>query len=133
VAYDSNESGDNQVYVRPVSGQGKWQIPADRGARPRWSRDGRTIVYRRLRRPEELAGPDLMMAVSVSADQSFAAGTARVMAEGNFSPGGTATPNYDIIPDGSRLPLITRPPEAPRLPLIVVENWFTELRPKVGQ
>jgi hypothetical protein len=73
-----------------------------------------------------------MMAVSVSVGQSFAAGTPRVVAEGTFSSGGSATPNYDVVADGSRLLLVTRAPEQPRLPLIVVENWFTELRQKVG-
>ena len=132
MAYDSNESGVQEVYVRPLSGEGKWQLSHAGGARPRWSRDGRTIVYRRLRRWEEPAGPDRMMAVSVSAGTSFTAGKTWVVAEGTFSPGGTATPNYDVSDDGRRLLLITRPPQHPRLPMIVVDNWFTELRQTLG-
>ena len=131
LAYDSNETGHNQVYVRPVAGEGKWQI-SSRGSRPRWSRDGKTIVYRRLRLGDEPPGRDHMFAVSVSAGASFFAGKPRIVAEGTFSRGGTATPNYDINADGSRLLLITRLPEPPRLPLIVVENWFTELLQKVS-
>jgi eukaryotic-like serine/threonine-protein kinase len=133
IAYDSNESGVQEVYVRPLSGEGKWQISPAGGSRPRWSRDGGTIVYRRLRRWDEPQGPDRMMAVTVFTKASFAAGNPRVVAEGTFSPGGTATPNYDMSDDGSRLLLITRLPQHPRLPLIVVENWFAELRQRAGR
>jgi Tol biopolymer transport system component len=133
LAYDSNETGTNEVYVRPVSGEGKWQISNDGGARPRWTRDGHTIVYRRLRRSDETPGPDRMMAVDVRTSPSFRADAPRVIAEGTFSPGGTATPNYDLSADGRRLLLITRAPELPRLPIVVVENWCTELRQKVGR
>ena len=55
------------------------------------------------------------------------------MAEGPFAPGGLATPNYDITADGRRLLLIRSAPDPPKLPLIVVENWFAELRQKMGR
>jgi serine/threonine-protein kinase len=131
VTYDSNETGSTQVYVRPISGNGKWQISTDGGARPRWTRDGRTIVYRRLRLSHEPPGPDRMVAVSVTTVPSFRPGLSQVIAKGTFSPGGTSTPNYDVSADGRRLLLITRPAELPRLPVVVVENWLSELRSKV--
>ena len=74
-----------------------------------------------------------MIAVEVTTGPSFAAGKSRVLAEGDFAPGGPATPNYDISADGRRLLVIRPAPDQPRVPLIVVENWFTELRQKVGQ
>jgi hypothetical protein len=44
LAYQSNESGIFQVYVRPFPGPGgKWQVPADGGKFPRWSNDGREV------------------------------------------------------------------------------------------
>jgi eukaryotic-like serine/threonine-protein kinase len=132
MAYDSNESGASEVYVRPLSGQGKWQLSNAGGERPRWSRDGRTIVYRRVWREGEPAGPDRMMAVAVSTEPSFVAATPRVVAEGAFAPGGIATANYDLSADGRRLLLITRSPETSRVPLVIVENWAEELRQKVG-
>src|SRR5208283_2173121 len=46
VVYQSNEAGRNEIYVRPYpSGSGKWQISANGGSQPIWSRDGKEIFY----------------------------------------------------------------------------------------
>ncbi len=46
VAYTSNESGRNEVYVRPFPGPGpKRQVSTSGGIIPSWSRDGREIFY----------------------------------------------------------------------------------------
>ena len=46
VAYESAESGQTEVYVRPISRDGvRWQISADGGLHPRWSRDGRELFF----------------------------------------------------------------------------------------
>ena len=46
VAYQSDQSGKNQVYVRPLSGSGgEWQISTAGGSRPHWRRDGKEIFY----------------------------------------------------------------------------------------
>jgi serine/threonine-protein kinase len=133
LAYDSNESGTFEVYARPVTGEGKWHVSPGGGSRPRWSSDGNTIFYRRLRRDLEAPGPDRMMAVRVSTGRSFAAEKPLVVAEGRFAPGGSATPNYDVTADGRRFLLVKPATESVLMPLIVVENWFTELRQKVGE
>ncbi|HUG54626.1 MAG TPA: hypothetical protein VMR21_13545, partial [Vicinamibacteria bacterium] len=133
LAYESNESGEPQVYVRPLSGDGKWQVSPDGGDKPRWSRDGHRIVYRRWKRAGEAGAPVRMIAVEVTTRPSFAAGRSRVLAEGDFARGGNATPNYDISADGRRLLVIRAAPDQPPVPLVVIENWFTELRQKLGQ
>src|SRR4029453_6511164 len=46
IAYQSNESGRMEVYVRPGSGAGKWQISEGAGGSPRWSGDGRRLFFR---------------------------------------------------------------------------------------
>jgi Tol biopolymer transport system component/DNA-binding winged helix-turn-helix (wHTH) protein len=125
LAYESNESGRAEIYVRAVSGaERKWQVSPDGGDRPRWSRNGRRIVYRSGKR---------MMVVDVETAGSFTAGQPQVLAAVSFEPGGLATPNYDISADGRRILLITPVRDPPRLPLIVVENWFAELRDKMGR
>ena len=59
VAYVSNESGEMEVYIRPFEGPDrKWQVSTQGGTQPRWSKNGRELVYRNSTR---------MMAVSVSA------------------------------------------------------------------
>ncbi len=66
VAYVSDESGKNEVYVRPFpSGSGKSTISSHGGRQPRWSRDGKELFY--------VEGSTLM-AVSVSLDPIFSAG-----------------------------------------------------------
>jgi Tol biopolymer transport system component len=46
LAYVSGESGDFNVYVVPFGGgQGKWQVSANGGSRPQWSKDGKTLYY----------------------------------------------------------------------------------------
>jgi Tol biopolymer transport system component len=47
LAYQSNESGEPEVYVRPypdVDG-GRWQISTQRGSRPAWGRNGRELFF----------------------------------------------------------------------------------------
>ena len=47
LAYTSNESGRQEVYVRPYpSGAGRWQVSDNGGGFPRWTRNGRELFYR---------------------------------------------------------------------------------------
>jgi serine/threonine-protein kinase len=125
LAYESDESGRTEVYVRAVSGAGgRWQVSNGGGDKPRWWRDGSKLVYRSGRR---------MMAATVSATPSFAVGESRVLFEGDFEVGGPVTPNYDIAPDGSRFLMIEPSREQPPSHIVVVDNWFKELRQKLGR
>jgi eukaryotic-like serine/threonine-protein kinase len=47
IAFNSDESGRNEVYVRPLpnAGSRKWQISTDGGSGPLWTRGGTEIVY----------------------------------------------------------------------------------------
>jgi eukaryotic-like serine/threonine-protein kinase len=46
LAYHSAESGRSEIYVMPFGGgQGKWQVSANGGAGPRWSKDGKELFY----------------------------------------------------------------------------------------
>jgi Tol biopolymer transport system component len=46
VAYESNETGRMEIYVRPFpSGAGKWQLSTNGGSWPRWRRDSREVFY----------------------------------------------------------------------------------------
>ena len=46
LAYHSAESGRSEVYVTPFGGgQGKWQVSANGGQRPQWSKDGKELYY----------------------------------------------------------------------------------------
>ena len=46
VAYRSDETGRNQVYVQPFpTGSGQWQVSAEQGSFPRWRHDGRELFF----------------------------------------------------------------------------------------
>jgi eukaryotic-like serine/threonine-protein kinase len=131
LAYQSNESGTNEVYVRPfpppASGQGsRWQVSNDGGTVPQWSRNGRELMYQ--------AG-DSIMAVSytVSGD-AFVADKPRVWiaALGTSSD----TPGWwDLAPDGKRVLVVTpiEGAEATKAEhhVVFLQNFFDELRRKV--
>ena len=75
IAYTSNESGRNEVYVRPFgggasSGSRKWQISTGGGRYPIWSRDGRELFY-------ETPESQIMVAAYTTQADSFAANKPR--------------------------------------------------------
>ena len=121
VAYVSNQSGQDQVYVRPFpEGEGQWQVSTQGGVQPRWSRDGKELFY---------VEADTLMAVEVSTRPSFTtAATTRLFRHPNLRA--AAEHDYDVSPDGQRFVLVeTVESEEAKAPSIhVVENWFAEFR-----
>ena len=125
LAYESDESGQNEIYVRPfpeVDG-GRWQVSTGGGAFPLWAPNGRELFYR---------SDDALMGASIETGESFVAGNSTVLFEGQYapSPGGR---NYDVSPDGRRFLMLreTSSGSADQDPpprFIVVQNWFEELR-----
>ncbi len=78
IAYVSNESGRDQVYVAPFAGPGgapggKWPISANGGTQPRWRRDGKEIVF-------VSPADNTLMAAEVSArDSAFEVGAVKAL------------------------------------------------------
>ena len=73
VAYCSNKSGRQEVYVRPFPEGGFfWQVSTDGGSMPQWSRDGSELFY--------VQGTALM-AAEVSTEGSFRQGSVRRLFE----------------------------------------------------
>jgi len=129
VGYQSNESGRNEVYVRPFPpAGGRWQLSDEGGAYARWARDGSELYYRT---------DEGIMGVSVQAfGDSFDASRPRLIASGNLigglggvSAGGSTFADYDVGPDGRFVVFPSAGEEAPNIQLArVVVNWFPELR-----
>ena len=121
VAYVSDQSGQDQVYVRPFpKGEGQWQVSTQGGVQPRWSRDGKELFY---------AEADTLMAVEVITRPSFTTGaTTRLFQHPDLRA--TAEYRYDVSADGQRFVLVeTVESEEAKAPSIhVVQNWFTEFR-----
>jgi serine/threonine-protein kinase len=124
LAYTSDESGRNEIYVQPYPGPGgKSQISTDGGTEPVWNPNGQELFYR---------SGDKMMAVEIATQPGFAAGKARMLFEGQYVPTPATFPNYDVSPDGQRF-LMLKAAEQATAPnqINVVLNWFEELKQKV--
>lgn len=128
IAYISNESGRDEIYVRPfpVVGSGRWPVSTAGGTSPKWSPDGDAIFYHNL--------SDALMRVPVSSGASFNAGAPAVLFKGSYlwGVGGNGRP-YDIAPDGQRILMIKEDAvtRSNSRQMIVVQNWFEELRRRV--
>ena len=116
VAYVSDESGTNEIYVRDFpNGGGQWQVSAKGGIAPRWRRDGGEIYYL-----EPGAG---LMAVSVATRPTFSSGPPKLLFGKRVLGAG-----YDVSGDGKRFIVLDRPSDEPPLSIHVVHNWFEDFR-----
>jgi serine/threonine-protein kinase len=126
LAYESDASGQYEIYVRPFPNvdEGRWQISRGGGFRPLWAPDGRELFY--------LTSTRHLMAVSVRTDPSIAFGTPEVVFEGSYyAPSGPPGRTYDVSPDGHRFLMIkegSASDETPPAELILVQNWLDELK-----
>jgi Tol biopolymer transport system component len=121
VAYVSDESGQDEVYVRPFPESGQVTlISVDGGVEPLWRRDGTELFYR---------GPHQLMSVAVTTEPGFQVGKPVPLFEDPFvREGSRPWTNYDVSPDGNRFLMLRRRDESsgPR-ELRVVLHWFEEL------
>ena len=128
MAYQSNETGRLEVYVRPfpdVDG-GKLQVSTEGGSEPRWARDGRTLFYISGGAPL----PRLLWSAGVRNGPALSADTPKLLAK--FSS--TVSIAYDVGADGRFLfhqpaPVAAGPQQLSQI--VVVEHWLDELRARV--
>jgi serine/threonine-protein kinase len=125
IAYDSNESGQFEVYVRPYpnAGDARWRISLQGGRQPLWSRNGQELFYR------DFSGAVMSMAVTET--PTFIQGeTTKILEGGPYFGGGQAgsARTYDIAPDGRRFLMIKEGAPATANSIVVVVNSFEELR-----
>jgi serine/threonine-protein kinase len=118
LAYVSTDTGQMQIYLRPVAGSDRrWQVSTDGGTSPRWSRSGRELFYR---------SGDRMMVVDVVQGAEPELSRPRMLFEQRYTYGTTITlPNYDVRPDGQGFVMVREPAQAARLNVVL--NWFGEL------
>jgi eukaryotic-like serine/threonine-protein kinase len=128
LAYRSNESGRNEVYVRPFPGVngGRWLVSSGGGSQPLWAPNSRELLY---------VDPDgRIVAVPIEPGPGFRAGNPQVIVEGPFA---TLLPGvngrmYDVSRDGQRFLMVRSDDSgeqaAPPPQIVVVQNWFEELK-----
>jgi hypothetical protein len=127
IAYVSEESGQEEVYVRPFPGtdRARWQLSAGGGVAPAWAHSGRELFY--------VNRADSLIAVQVSGTPDFRTGARRAL----FSTAPYVIlpfhRSYEVAPDDRSFLLPQRSgatgAEANRL--TVVLNWLEEARAKM--
>jgi serine/threonine-protein kinase len=120
LAYQSRESGRQEVYVRPFPNvdEGKWQISTTGGRFPLWGPDGRELFYR---------GEGAMMVVPVDTEPAFTPGQPATLFPDRYWR--ESGPTYSLSPDGKRLLMIKEAfrSGAASPQIYVVLSWFEEL------
>ncbi len=123
MAYVSDETGQDEVYVRAYPGPGgKWTISNGGGREPVWNHDGSEIYYR---------SQDWLMAVPIETVPELQLGKPQNLFEAPFDEAGAPYANYDVTPDGKGFTMVRSEEELSSTRLIVVVNWFEELRRRV--
>src|SRR5262245_38963232 len=139
LAYQSNESGRYEVYVRPFPDitKARWVVSTAGGTRPAWSRDGRELFYATA----QASGADggevstgEIMSVPVRLAPTFSFGPATVVVKGGYvAPFAGRT--FDVTRDGRRFLMIKtvrEPGEVDRPPqVVVIQHWIEELKRRV--
>jgi serine/threonine-protein kinase len=129
VAYMSDESGREEVYVRPFpAAAGKWQVSDGGGDWPIWSPDGSELIYRT---------EDGLMSATVSAENgSIRAGRPKPLASGGLSNrqvgiavAGSIFSDYEITPDGESFIILQGGEgQTTQNHVTLVTHWFDILR-----
>ena len=126
LAYQSDESGRDEIYVRPFPdiGGGRWQVSSDGGRTPLWARTGRELFYRSL--------DGAVMAVQVESGTVWRTSRPSQALPARYYDGtGLTGRTFDISPDGQRFLMMTergrdRAGTSPQI--VVVQNWTEELK-----
>jgi eukaryotic-like serine/threonine-protein kinase len=134
IAYQSNESGAYQIYVRPFPkvDTGRWQVSTVGGTRPLWAQNGAELFYEH--------GNALMAAPILISEQTLSAGNPTKICTIPPSYNVSITfwgRNYDASPDGKRFLFVKGIVNDPTSPttsasMVVVLNWQEDLKARAG-
>jgi serine/threonine protein kinase/Tol biopolymer transport system component len=127
VAYQSNETGRNEVYIRPFPGPGgRTPVSTGGGAEVVWARNGE-LFFRRV-------SDHMMMAVPVRTTPTLTIGQPRPLFRLAGLQYGVSAPRYAVTADGKRLLMnavdlrVDQGGTAPRPAINIVQNWHEELK-----
>jgi len=127
VAFESDESGQTEVYVRPFPDveAGRWQVSTGGGRSPVWSPNGSELFF--------VQGAQALMAATVRADTTFASDTPEMLFKGDYFLEAVGR-TFDVAPDGRFLMIKDTGNSAgvdssPQINVVI--NWHQELLDRV--
>jgi Tol biopolymer transport system component len=116
LAYQSNETGQTEVYVRPFPGPGaKTKLSTEGGGAPRWAPNGRELFYRNRQG---------VFVVPVAAGSPFSVGTPTKLFAWPFT-GNMSTSGFEVAPDGRRLLMVREDPTPLPRQINIILNGFS--------
>ena len=121
IAYRSNETGQDNVYVRAFPGPGgPWRVSTEGGTYPRWSAPRRELLFK--------SGTKVMVASYAIVGDSFQADKPQLWSPTSVVDRGSNP--YDLHPDGKRLATVAARDQASVVQdkIIFVSNFFDHLR-----
>ena len=131
LAYTSDVSGRDEVYVQPYPGPGpRVPVSTGGGVAPAWRADGRELFY--TVSLDNAPGFRMMSVAVTTTPSAFSSGLPQKLFEGRY---GSTTParGWDVTADGRRF-MMTRPVDPPQPPpsqMVLVENFAEELKRRV--
>ncbi|HSR15852.1 MAG TPA: protein kinase [Gemmatimonadales bacterium] len=124
LAYQSDESGRFEIYVRPFpGGGGRIPVSTAGGMEPVWSRDGRELFY--------IDPDDRLIATRVESGEAFRVGERTPLFSTDEFRRRVIDANYDVFPDGESFVMVGGLRGASRQ-LMVVQHWAEEVRQATG-
>ena len=84
-----------------------------------WAPNGREIFFR---------NGNAVLSADISLTPQIKVGRSRVLFTGNYAPAFSDSPMYDVTPDGNAFVMVQPYEESVVSRMIVIVNWFEELR-----
>jgi eukaryotic-like serine/threonine-protein kinase len=127
IAYSSDESGTAEVYVRPFPAvaSARWQASVSGGSAPLWAPNGRELFY--------VNGHQELVSVAVTPGPQFALGEPHVLFSVAQYVLTGSTGVYDVSPDAKRFVMMRPVSGGDEAELVLVQNWFQELKARLGK
>ena len=114
LAYNSNESGQGEVYVQSLGNDGgKWQISTEGGKLSQWTQDNGELVFQ--------SPDDKLMVVTVKFTPAFTASVPRKLVDPKIRQ--MIGLQYALSPDGKRILINRSVEQAVSTPVTLVQNW----------
>ena len=124
IAYRTNESGQNEIYVQAFPGPGsKARISTEGGSQPRWRRDGKELFF--------VAPDNRLMAVPIalpSNGQALNVGAPVALFATRLTLMGSPKHQYAVAPDGQQFLMVVSADETIASPITIVQNWLAGLQ-----